>query len=253
MSLAPLFLITGVAILLACYYLTQRGYTALRRPISAYQAIHAALAESTEAGQPIHLSLGVGGIHDGSALETLPGLLALEQLSEQTAFTGHRPIVTTASPTTLLLAQDVVRHTLTPQAQYEPQDALTVRFNGGQADNVNTAYTAGLIDLLEHETLSANVMLGRFEDDYVLLGELSLRKGIAQIAGSTNLNALPFMRMTAEHVLIGEELFAVGAYLRSESPWDAAGLLAQDVARWLLIGGVLALVALKTLQALGGV
>jgi hypothetical protein len=237
-----------IVLLIGGWWLARRGWLPPLRELPAYQLMRDAITKSTETGHPVHLSLGTGGIHDANAVETVASLAALALLSEQPAITTNRPIVTTANPTTLLLAQDMVGSALRERAQHSEHDLLTVQFIGGQAGAsgaADTAYAAGVMNVLEHQTLAANVMLGHFGDDYLLMGEANARHQIPHVAGSTNPNALPFMQATATHTLMGEELFAAGAYL-SESAWERAGVLAQDVARWLVIGWIIAVVWLKT-------
>jgi hypothetical protein len=248
-----------LVLLLGGWWLARRNWLPPLRDMPAYQLIHDAITQSTETGNPVHLSLGMGGIHDTNTLETVASLAALELMSEQPAVTTNRPIVTTANPTTLLLAQDMLGSALREREQHHQHDLLTVQFIGGQAGasgvtdvggglggNANAAYAAGVMDVLEHQPLSANVMLGHFDDDYLLMGEANTRREITHVAGSANPNALPFMQATATHTLLGEEIFAAGAYLRGTT-WERAGVLTQDIARWILIGWVVAAVWLKTI------
>jgi hypothetical protein len=51
---------------------------------------------------------------------------------------------------------------------------------------------------------------------------------------------------TAQHTIVGEDLFAAGAYL-SRKATATASLMAQDQVRLLLVGMILAGVALETL------
>ena len=78
------------------------------RPIPAYNTIRGSTAVAVEEGLPIHLSLGTTGISDEFAMETVAALGTLEYLSEQAALTSQLPLVTTASPTTLVLAQEIL-------------------------------------------------------------------------------------------------------------------------------------------------
>ena len=216
------------------------------RSIAAYDTVRGSMAIAAEEGLPIHLSLGTAGIADPFAMETVAALSTLEFLSEQAAMTANLPLVSTASPTTLVLAQEVLSRPFRARAQMAEFDPLSVRFIGGAGDASGVAYAAGVIDLLDHRYVSANFMQGRFGDEYLLMGEVGARNNIVQVAGTANVDALPAMLVTAGDVLIGEDVFAAGAYLL-RAPWHLAGLSAQDSARWLIAGAGLALVALKTL------
>ncbi len=71
-------------------------------------------------------------------------------------------------------------------------------------------------------------------------------QGIDQVAGSTDPVALPFVYSSTEHTLLGEEVFAAGAYLSGE-PQALAGVIAQDVMRFALILGIAIGAILKTM------
>ncbi len=219
------------------------------RDIAGYDTIRNSMAQAAEEGLPVHLALGTAGIADNFAMETVAALSTLEFLSEQAALTSNLPLVSTASPTTLVLAQEMLSRPFKAQDQLVEFDPLSVRFIGGTGDASGATYAAGVIDLLDHRYVAANFMQGRFGDEYLLMGEVGARNHIAQVAGTANIAALPFMLATGNDVLIGEDVFAAGAYLLRSS-WHVAGLLAQDIVRWMFVAAIVAVVALKTLGLL---
>jgi len=182
-------------------------------------------------------------------METVAALSTLEFLSEQAALTSNLPLVSTANPTTLVLAQDMLSRPFKEQDQLAEFDPLSVRFIGGAGDAAGVAYAAGVIDLLDHRQVAANFMQGHLGDEYLSMGEVGARNNIAQVAGTANVEALPFMLATTNDLLIGEDVFAAGAYLLRSS-WHVAGLLAQDIVRWMFVGAIVIVVALKTLGML---
>jgi hypothetical protein len=92
----------------------------------------------------------------------------------------------------------------------------------------------------------ANVMVGHFGDEYLLLGEAGAQRHIVQVAGSNALGVHPFMKATSDQILVGEEMFAAGAYL-TDLPEYAASLRLQDVLRLLIVIAVVVGVLIKTL------
>jgi hypothetical protein len=101
-----------------------------------------------------------------------------------------------------------------------------------------TAYAAGVMGLLEREALTSNVMIGSFGDEYLLMGETGARLEVRQIVGAADPRTLPFVEATADEILVGEEMFAGGAYT-SRLPIQIASLLAEDWARWVVVGAIL--------------
>jgi hypothetical protein len=64
--------------------------------------------------------------------------------------------------------------------------------------------------------------------------------------GANAVDVQPFMAATADHVLLGEEMFAAGAYL-SGDPDQVASLRAQDVLRVAMAVAIVVGVVVKTL------
>ncbi|MBI3538020.1 MAG: hypothetical protein HY070_10745 [Chloroflexi bacterium] len=232
------------------YWAIKRGAHISLRAIPAYDALKRLLAHAAEAGQPMHLALGTGGIGDQSTADTMAGLTVLEYLAERAAISATPPIVTMANPTALPVAQDFLRRAYSRQGYPEEYDPARARFiapnpaltSGGEA----IAYGAGAMRLLARHGLIANVMIGRFGDEFLLLSETGAQRGITQIGGTSSERVLPFVRATVDYPLIGEEIYAGGAYL-SNKPGHISSLLAQDLMRGLLVAGLILAVVLKTL------
>jgi hypothetical protein len=110
-----------------------------------------------------------------------------------------------------------------------------------------TAYAVGAQDVVTDDQVSVNVMVGSFGQEYLLLGEAGAQQqDIVQVAGSSRLSAQPFIEATADHPLVGEEIFAAGAYL-GEEPAHVASLRLQDVLRLVIVVAIFLGVAVKTL------
>jgi hypothetical protein len=109
------------------------------------------------------------------------------------------------------------------------------------------AYAAGVTGLLEREPLTANIMVGAFGDEYLLIGETGARRGVHQVVGTTDPRTLTFVFASADDTLIGEEIFAGGAYT-ARLPIQIGSLLTEDWARWAVIAAILVLAAFKILS-----
>lgn len=240
-----LFLLVFIGLWLFNHAQYQKRPAVVLRHIAAYELIRNAMAEAAEDGRPLLLSLGTAGISDSNAMQTVAALSALEYLAEQSIVSTNTPLVTMANPTTLLLAQDIAARPFEASGRLPQFEPRTVRFMGGSGEVAASAYAAGLLDLLDRREVAASFLLGHFGDECVVLGEASARHEVPQVAGSGTPAALALMALTADHLLIGEELFAAGAYL-SRRPWHVSGLLAQDSARWIVITVVGVVVVLKT-------
>ncbi len=244
------------------YWAVKRGAQLTLRPIDAYSALKGLLARAAEAGQPVHLSVGISGIGDQNTADTTAGLTVLEYLAERAAISASPPIVTIANPTALPVAQDLIRRAYRRQGYSEEYDPARVRFIAPTNPTQNSAalpsptlyantpqdafaYAAGTMRVLNQHKLTANVMVGQFGDEFLLLGETGARRNLDQIGGTSTVSTLPFVYATVSHPLIGEEIYASGAYL-SDRPAHLSSLMAQDVLRWVLVVGMGVAIVLRT-------
>jgi hypothetical protein len=191
------------------------------------------VARSAETGQPLHVSVGVGGVGGPTTAETWAGLTLFGQLADEAVARGASLVVTVADATVLPIAQDILQRAYDRYGFPEGYDPDQVRFVAPQP----TAYAMGVMGVLERESLAGNVMVGSFGDEYLLIGETGARQGVHQIVGTTNPQTLPLVYASADETLIGEEVFATGAYT-SRLPMQIASLLTEDWLRWLLIAAI---------------
>ena len=212
------------------------------RPIAAFAAMSNALENAAEIALPLHISAGAGTFGDAMTAQTLAGLAVVECLAQPAATSGARLLVSTASPLLLPLVEGMQREAYAAAGyphDYRPDQTRFI------SDN-RIAYAFAIARLVSEERAVLSVLAGDFSDEYLLAAEPAAWAGIEQVAGTGNVLALPFVAATANHTLIGEELFVAGAYL-SRKANATASLLAQDQVRMLLVGMILAGVVLETL------
>ncbi len=212
------------------------------RPLPAVEELPGAVGHSAETGRALHVSVGVAGVGGAQTAETWAGLTLLAELADEAAACDSPLIVTVADPTALPLAQEILRRAHTRAGNPEGYDPTQVRFIAP----VPIAYAAGVAGLLLWEPMTANVMVGTFGDEVLLMGEIGAREGVRQVAGAANPQALPFIVATADQALIGEEIFAGGAYT-ARHPVQVASLLTQDWARWAIAAAIILVAAAKML------
>lgn len=241
-AIAALLVLLSVPLLYFALLRIRAGHRPHLRPMPAFDALLGMSSQAAESGQAVHVGLGTGGIAGPDTAVSLAGLTALEHLADQAARCESRLIVTVADPTLLPAAQEVLRRAYERQGKAEAFSPYQVRLLAPDP----TAYAAGIMGILEGEDPLANVTIGAFSDEYLLIGETGVKKGVEQVAGTDDPATLALMHVTADQVLIGEEIFAAGAYLR-RSPESMAGLIVQDVWRYLLVLAILVGVLWQTL------
>jgi hypothetical protein len=255
--LTPLLLAIFILLLVVALGRARRDPDRPLRAIPGYEFARRAVARSAEAGHPLHLSPGpaaVGESGTGTA-ETLAGLNLVAALSRQAALTGAALVATTDDAATLALTENEVRQGYAAAGRLNEAPLvgpITARTVEGHAQGVRMlaqrdrlAYAAGATDLIENEGVMHSVVSGGFGPEYLLLGEAQGRNGVPAVAGATDPQALATMMIAADHTLIGEEIFAAGAYL-GRQPAHLASLQVQDLVRWLIILLILAGAVLAT-------
>ncbi|MDP2858050.1 MAG: hypothetical protein Q8P50_08750 [Bacillota bacterium] len=236
----------GLVLLIACSMLaglarasrTGRG-PSIRR-IAALDALTEVVGRATEMGRPVHFTAGTGRLTDQSAPMMLASLDVVGRTAGLAASYGARLLVTCADPVYHAMTTDRVRSCYTLEGrpdQFRPED---VKF----LSDTQFAYAAGVIGLIEREKVAANIVVGSYGAEGLLLAEAGANAGALQIAGTTNMNILPFFVVACDYVLLGEEMYAAGAYL-SQDKKQAATLASQDYAKLaVLLGIVLGVVTL---------
>lgn len=215
------------------------------REISAFNRLRLAIGLAVEAGQRLHVSLGQGGILDLRAASPFIGLSVLQRIARNASISDRPPVATSGEGATSLLSQDSLRsayQAMNVEGQYDPAS--------GQLTGLSAfSYAAGALSVIYDQQVSINILAGSFGSEAGLLTDASERSGGLALAGTENLAGQAVMYATAQEPLIGEELFASGAYLQV-NPLHLASLRAQDIARWLVAAAILFLALLKFIGVL---
>jgi hypothetical protein len=223
------------------YYFSLRaksGQVPTLRRIRAFETLKGLPGRAIESGGNLHLALGSGSVVNETTADTLAGLTTLKYLGEQAAATGVSPLVSMADPMVMLLAQNTLRAAHGEDTERAEEAYRRVQWQAPQP----AAYAAGVMGQLSLDKIESNVMVGSFGDEYLLMAETAVQQGIPQVGGASQPTTLPFVYTTTPDGLMGEELYAAGAYLQ-DHPTHLASLVAQDTMRWLIglliLGGII--------------
>jgi hypothetical protein len=96
------------------------------------------------------------------------------------------------------------------------------------------AYVAAVSGRMVREKPAANFLIGHFFAEALILAETGQTTGAIQIAGTADPSQLPFFVAACDYTLIGEELYAAGAYL-SREPILLGSIRGTDLAKALLL------------------
>ncbi len=206
------------------------------RRIAGLEALDEAIGRATEMGKPIHFSPGMSGF--GS--EMYAGLATLSYVAKLAAQYDTKLIVTTRRPYIHPVASEIVKQSYLEAGRpdaYNPEDIRYV-------SEWQFSYTAALMGIFQREKPAANLMIGYWMAEALVIAEAGAQAGCIQIGANTNIFQIHFFIVTCDYTLIGEELFAASAYL-SKDPMLTGTVVAQDMMK-LVIG---ALVVIGTILA----
>jgi len=210
------------------------------RDVPAFSKIRRGIGLAVEAGQQLHLALGHGGITGFKGGSGLIGLSLLERIARAASNSDRPPVATSGEASLTFLSQDTLKSVyrlMYAESQYDPE--------AGQLTGLTPfSYAAGAIMVVNDPEVSTNVFAGHFGSEIGLIIDAAEQNDSLTSGGSDDLQAQAILYAAAQEPLVGEELYAAGAYLQV-NPYHLASVRAQDIVRWVLAGGILAGAILK--------
>jgi hypothetical protein len=219
-----------------------RRWPAVLRPLRGFDELSTAIERAVEAGERVHLSLGTGSVIGSDSAPALAGLAMLSRIATATTMSDKPVVVTAGDGAMALLAQDTLR------AAYDRARA-SERFqpiSGRMLGPTPFTYIASLPILIETEDVSVHLLAGSFGAEGGLAADFGERRQAFVLAGTDDAQSQALLYVTAEYPLIGEEVFAGGAYLKV-GPFHLASLRTQDMVRTLIVVLILIGTILSTL------
>jgi hypothetical protein len=209
----------------------RRGDKLFIRKIAGLDEVEDAVGRATEMGRPV---LFIPGINEIDTIDTLAGLSILGRVALITARYETPLYVPVRYPMVLAAAQEVVQQSYLTEGRADSYNQDMVAYVAGE----QFAYTATVNGYMMRERPAANIMMGAFYAESLLLAETGNAAGSIQIAGTAQPEQLPFFIAACDYTLMGEELFAASAYL-SHEPLMLGGLKGQDFMKVLIISAIL--------------
>jgi hypothetical protein len=229
-AMTALGVLIVAAILLLVFTLLRRKSPGVFRRIGSYDRLNRAVDTSVEGGTRLHVSIGRGSLFTPRGGSALAVLGMLRRLSERTSQSDQPTIVTSGDASLAILSQDTLQSGYRAAGAEEQYRSTTGQLTG----LTPFAFAAGTIPVMRDEKASANVVIGDLGSESALFLEAADREGADLIAASDNLSAQSVFYASSPDPLIGEELFAAGAYVGAGASHEAS-LQVQDVLRWLVI------------------
>lgn len=217
----------------------RRGASLKIRRIAGLNAIDEAVGRATELGKKVLYVPGIGSLDEN---QTIASLAVLGHVARMTARYNTELDVPNKDPLTFAAARETVRESYMQEGRpdlYTEQLVHYVTYD-------QFAYTASVSGQMVRERPAANFLIGSFFAESLLLAETGQSTGAIQIAGTAEVAQLPFFVCACDYTLMGEELFAAGAYL-SREPAQLGSIKGQDMTK--AIVGLYIILAILLLAA----
>ncbi|MCY3020444.1 MAG: hypothetical protein NTW87_15600 [Planctomycetota bacterium] len=204
----------------------RRGVEMFIRRIPGIDAIDEAIGRTVEMGRPILYTFGL------SIVDPLffASLGVLTHIARQAARYATRLFVPQNNVEVMAITQSAVRECYQREGRLDVYREDDIRFMSDE----QFAFASGYMGLAHREKVAACFLFGSFAAESLILAEAGQQVGAIQVAGTTDSAQIPFFITTCDYTIIGEEVYAAGAYL-SHDPVQRGSLRGQDVAKMILL------------------
>ena len=200
--------------------LAERGADLFVRRIPGLNAIEEAVGRATEMGRPVLYVPGIGEIDN---IMTIASLTILSHVAKITARYETPLIVPTARAVVMSAAEEVVKEAYAAVGKPDGYNPDNIRY----LSDAQFAFAGAVNGIMLREKPAANLYMGAFWAESLLLAETGFEAGAIQVAGTAMVSQLPFFVTACDFTLMGEELYAASAYL-SREPKLLGGLKGSD-------------------------
>jgi hypothetical protein len=214
------------------------GATYLRR-LPVFDAIDEAIGRATEMGKKV---LYIMGQLDVDEPQTVASMNVLARVADRAATYGTTLDIPCVWPMAMSMARETVKESYLRAGK--PDDYSEDDIYYMTTDQFG--YVAGVDGIMMRDRPAANFYLGAFYAESLIFAETGYTTGAIQIAGTAEVDQLPFFVVACDYTLIGEELYAAGASL-SGDPVQIGSIRGQDIAKAVFIVIIIVGVVLKLL------
>lgn len=224
--LGALFILIFGGVIVLTILAAKRGRQFFIRRIRAIDAIDEAVGISVEKGRPVSFTTGMSSV--GPLLYATLGIL--HHIARKVARFGSKIFVPCIDPEAYVLTESSVQLAYQKEKRLSVYDSTAVRFLASE----QFAYASGYMGLIHREQVGAAFLMGSFAAESLILAEAGEQVGAMQVAGTVSNEQIPFFVTTCDYTLLGEELFAAGAYF-SDDPVQTGSLRGQDLCKLILV------------------
>jgi hypothetical protein len=222
-----------IMVTLAILYFMQRAYNGKipnLRKLSVVDKIPEILGRCVEMGRPAWYLMGsVDFTVTIQLTATIAAFQTLAYTARLAARLGAKFFVPANYGLAYTMAHDVVENAYRAEDKLDSFDTLnTVMYLPSGPDRMY------IINHMWEDQVAGVFMLGSWYHEAVIYSEVAAREGAVMFGATDTTHNIPFLVAICDYSLIGEELYALGAYV-SQDPTQSSSLAGQDIAKYVAI------------------
>lgn len=230
------FILLALIFIFLIYFinLAEKGTWRKLRLLPAITAIEEMVGRATEMGRPVHFTPGeMAQVVGELAPASLAGLEIGKFVAKVSAEKGAEFFATIAGkqgPQITILFEELVKSAFISAGEpekFKPEE--TVRF----ISDVDRAHVAAMTGIFQREKVASSIQVGAFGGTTMNLIGAAHSAGAMVLYGNIRQAQMMWAVGLADHILIGEEIYAAAAYL-SEDPVLLGSISVQDVGKWIV-------------------
>ncbi|MDP6440039.1 MAG: hypothetical protein QGH74_10420 [Candidatus Brocadiia bacterium] len=216
---------------LGMFLYVRRNPNVFLRRIAGLEAVEEAIGRATEMGKPALFVHGLKKIDQGASV--LASLSILGRIGRRIADYDSDLLVANSDPIVYSISHEVVQEGYVEAGRsdaFKPDNIF-------MAASEQFPFVAAVASIMKARRPAANFFMGYFYAESLILAEVGASTGAIQIAATDSFTQLPFFITTCDYTLMGEELYAAGAYLAHNTRMLAT-IKAQDIGKMVLLAAL---------------
>ncbi len=201
------------------------------RRLPALDAIDEAAGRCAEMGSIFMADIGFAKkMSDMDFMQSLAGISVIRYAADKCAQKDIAMVIGTAAPDALQMVREVVREAYMVHGAPERFEENVFRYTA----SFGMGYPIQMVGLLLEFRPASFLTVGMMAASTVIYSEAARRLGALTIGGTGTVSNLAFIVGCYDYILMGEEIFAAGAYV-SEDPVQIGSITAIDVSKLALM------------------
>jgi hypothetical protein len=200
------------------------------RKLPAVDALDEGLGRAVEMGKTVMFTHGTGTLESSESAGSLAAIAVLPYIAKRCAELDLQLYLPTGSHTAYNVLLEILRESCLTVGKPELFNPNNVIYLSSES----RAYSAGVMSTLMTRNVGAAIMLGSYHHAGLMLVETANRVGAISVGGTDSTSQIPWFVAGCDYSLIGEEIYALGAYI-SKEPISHGAIVGQDMIKMLII------------------